>query len=152
MRKPSDDVEDESDKLAGKGYYWSREKSERWQLFMKRLRRRNERVKQENEKYKKKITKEHEEEQAKLLERARARLLENQQQSNIPEEAHAYYYALGLPVGTDMSKVKAKYFHLAKLYHPDKHLNSSEILKRQAEAYFKRISKAYCGLIRVLGG
>ena len=66
MRKPSDDVEDESDKLAGKGYYWSREKSERWQLFMKRLRRRNERVKQENEKYRKKLP-EHEEEQAKLL-------------------------------------------------------------------------------------
>ena len=49
-----------------------------------------------------------------------------------------------------MSTVKAKYFHLAKLYHPDKHLNSSEILKRQAEAYLL-ISKAYCGLIRVLG-
>ena len=50
VRKPSDDVEYESDKPAGKGYYWSREKSERWQLFIKRLRQRNEQIKLENEK------------------------------------------------------------------------------------------------------
>ena len=49
VRKPSDDAEDKSDKFAGKGYYWSREKSERWQLFIKRLRERNERIKKENE-------------------------------------------------------------------------------------------------------
>ena len=92
--------------------------------------------------YKKKISKEHEEEQAKLFERARARLLENQQQSNIPKEAHAYYYALGLPVGTDMKTVKAKYFQLAKLYHPDKHLNSSEILRRRGRSLFQASIKS----------
>ena len=151
MRKPSDDVEDESDKLAGKGYYWSREKSERWQLFIKRLRQRNEQIKQENEKYQEKINKEHEKEQAKLFERARARLIEKQQQNNIPQEAHGYYHALGLQVGEDLKTIKTKYFQLAKLYHPDKHLNSPDVLRRQAEANFKRISKAYCGLIKVLG-
>ena len=60
VRKPSDDAEDKSDKFAGKGYYWSREKSERWQLFIKRLRERNERIKKENEMYQQQIDKEHE--------------------------------------------------------------------------------------------
>ena len=78
VRKPSEDSEDESDKLAGKGYYWSREKSERWQLFIKRLRSRNERIKKENARYQEKIDKEHEEEQARLFDRARQNLLKNQ--------------------------------------------------------------------------
>lgn len=150
VRKPSDDAEDKSDKFAGKGYYWSREKSERWQLFIKRLRERNERIKKENEMYQQQIDKEHEAEQARLFERARVNLLKNQQQQRIPLEAYIHYHSLGLRVGEEMKVVKATYFQLAKMYHPDKHLNSPDILKKQAEEYFKRISKAYNSLLQLV--
>ena len=55
-------------------------------------------------------------------------------------------------VGEDMKFVKAKYFQLAKLYHPDKHLNSPDILKKQVEEYFKRISIAYNSLTQISAG
>ena len=152
VRKPSEDADDESDKLAGKGYYWSREKSERWQLFITRLRTRNERIRKENAKYKERINKEHEEEQARLFDRAKANLLKSRQQQSIPPHFHIHYQTLGLPVGEDMKFVKAKYFQLAKMYHPDKHLNSPDILKKQVEEYFKRISIAYNSLTQISPG
>ena len=85
-----------------------------------------------------------------MFERARVNLLKNQQQQRIPLEAHIHYHSLGLRVGEEMKVVKATYFQLAKMYHPDKHLNSPDILKKQAEEYFKRISKAYNSILQLV--
>ena len=100
--------------------------------------------------YQQQIDKEHEAEQARLFERARVNLLKNQQQQRIPLEAYIHYHSLGLRVGEEMKVVKATYFQLAKMYHPDKHLNSPDILKKQAEEYFKRISKAYNSILQLV--
>lgn len=53
------------------------------------------------------------------------------------------YDVLGLPKGTPMPQVRAQYFRLAKLHHPDKLFNVSEDERKEHEEIFKEITSAY---------
>jgi len=54
-----------------------------------------------------------------------------------------YYNILNLKPGCSEDEIKKAYKKLAVLYHPDKHHNSSDEEKANAESKFKEIAEAY---------
>lgn len=55
----------------------------------------------------------------------------------------SYYDILGVNSNASDNDIKKAYRKLAKKYHPDRHSNSSDDVKKEAEDKFKDISKAY---------
>jgi len=56
------------------------------------------------------------------------------------------YKVLGLQNTASFSQVRARYFELAKLHHPDKLHNISIEEKKEHEEYFKKITLAYANI------
>ena len=53
------------------------------------------------------------------------------------------YEALGVPIGTSKTDIKAAYRKLAKMWHPDRHPENLE----EAKVKFQGINKAYESLM-----
>ena len=124
-------------------------KNDRWRRFLDRKRARDEAIRRENEEIAARIEREKDEEQTRLFLQARQRMstesLGNGNR-NISPELQAHYATLGLAPGASMTEVKAAYFKLAKMLHPDRHRCSDEATRQQSEEYFKRASAAYNAL------
>ena len=58
------------------------------------------------------------------------------------------YEVLGLSGTATFAQVRARYFELAKLHHPDKLQNVSEVEKQTHEDYFKKVTVAYADIER----
>jgi DnaJ family protein B protein 4 len=54
-----------------------------------------------------------------------------------------YYTVLGVKRGCSDDNIKKAYHKLAMKWHPDKHMQNTEVNKKKAEEKFKEINKAY---------
>ena len=61
-----------------------------------------------------------------------------------------YYDILGIEIGVSQDAIKRAYREKAKEFHPDKHNNLSEGMKKLAEQEFKKITDAYEKIINSL--
>lgn len=61
-----------------------------------------------------------------------------------------YYDILGIEIGVSQDEIKRAYREKAKEFHPDKHNNLSEGMKKLAEQEFKKITDAYEKIINSL--
>lgn len=59
------------------------------------------------------------------------------------EDKSKYYSVLGLSKDATQDEIKKAYRNKAREYHPDKHSQSSENVKIEAEKKFKEINEAY---------
>ena len=59
------------------------------------------------------------------------------------EEQHDYYHFLGIAETASAEEMRRRYHILAMKWHPDRHIGSSEKERKQAEAYMKRLTRAY---------
>ena len=59
------------------------------------------------------------------------------------EDKSKYYLALGVSQGATQDEIKKAYRNKAREYHPDKHAQSGEREKVEAEKKFKEINEAY---------
>ncbi len=59
------------------------------------------------------------------------------------EEEHDYYHFLGITEMASAEELRRRYHTLALKWHPDRHLNTPEKERQQAEEYMKRLTRAY---------
>lgn len=59
------------------------------------------------------------------------------------EDKTKYYSVLGVEQGASQEDIKKAYRNKAREYHPDKHAQSTENTKIEAEKRFKEINEAY---------
>ena len=59
------------------------------------------------------------------------------------EDKSKYYSVLGLSKDASQEEIKKAYRNKAREYHPDKHSQSSESVRVEAEKKFKEINEAY---------
>jgi len=59
------------------------------------------------------------------------------------EDKSKYYTVLGVSQGSSQDEIKKAYRNKAREYHPDKHAQSSDQIKMEAEKRFKEINEAY---------
>jgi predicted Zn-dependent protease with MMP-like domain/curved DNA-binding protein CbpA len=59
------------------------------------------------------------------------------------EEEHDYYRFLGIVETASAEELRRRYHTLALKWHPDRHLNTPEKERQQAEEYMKRLTRAY---------
>ncbi len=63
-------------------------------------------------------------------------------------EQHNHYEMLGIGRNATTQEIKKAYFHVAKLYHPDRHFEAEmDDLKDKLEGLFSRVHEAYDTLI-----
>lgn len=59
------------------------------------------------------------------------------------EDKNKYYSTLGVAEGASQEEIKKAYRNKAREYHPDKHAQSTEAQKVEAEKKFKEVNEAY---------
>lgn len=59
------------------------------------------------------------------------------------EDKSRYYSVLGIEQNATQEEIKKAYRNKAREYHPDKHAQSSEMEKKEAEKKFKEVNEAY---------